>query len=123
MGDMENSDVAVLEQETDVVESQENVVDGDFFSELAHDYGLLKALVDAIVRVRNEKDGPGINQAIADAIDVVDRFEIMSENGQSYTPPARLELTSENAATIALNLLRRKPSASSVCTKFAKFGK
>jgi hypothetical protein len=127
MDDAGNSDVAVLEPETDVTENPgtelENVIDGNFFSELAHDYGALKPLIDAMVRARNDKKGLGLDQAIVEALAIIERFETMAAHGGRYTPPARLELSSENAATIAESLLGRKASSSSIRTKFAKFGK
>ena len=78
----------------------------------------VKRVVDALCGAKSDRE-----DVLSAALEIIGQLELMSDNGQSYTPGAHLGFGSDNAATIADKILGRSTSAGEVRKSFAKIGK
>jgi len=93
--------------------------DAQRFLDDAGRYSDTKKLVDAIaLKAEDERE-----DAIAEALDVIESLKQWSENGSGYTPPSDRGFGSDNGAGVADAILNRRQGASKLKSSFAKLGK
>ncbi len=78
----------------------------------------IKRLVDAITGLKDDRE-----DGLSVALEIVAKFESMSDNGSGYTPGAELGFGSDNASTIADKILGRSTSAGETRKSLVKLGK
>lgn len=78
----------------------------------------VKRLVDALTGLKDDRE-----DGLSSALEIIGKFEDMSEHGSGYTPGAELGFGSDNASTIAEKILGRSTSAGETRKSLVKLGK